>query len=547
MTMLPPRLMRLAFERAIPPTMVINSSKYGRTSWLPPMVLPHRLHRCTVLRDFGLAPPGDYRHRVLGAPIQIGYMDADAEALADFDYQGGGDGSSSAYVEAIYDSAIAYGLWYNLFGIAGDYRRQSHNFDLQIDPALQVGAYTRPGEDEVITIKLGTFLAIEDAAQLIFSDPNAPFSELLEDSPTEVFRMPDHNRFDRERLFDYGPIFGAGPGGGLLAAFKLLSRSFDRQGIADYLSSMAAYWVIAHEDAHAYLGHLNYYGRARGAGPLGVAGYSELAALFVSEEESAIRKAAEFDADLNAATRLVDVFFDRAILTDLPAVFKDRRNVTERLLPRCDDFDRAQTLLLLRLILHAAAIGLLVLHKGCVKGRADLGSYPTLAQRITNVALAIAMRALQVSTTFEGRGLAALTNDDIGKVLILVEIELRQVLDIAYLNTTVFADPDMDGVGADSLAPIARAGGPPFLGRMFLDAITHGQFHEQLIAPDERAPLMQYLELHHRCQSVGLEVFWPIRQPGHPDRDAINAEDRGYCERHLSNIAMWMARARAVG
>lgn len=511
---LPPHLFHRAMLEEYQLTQVLNSSKFGRTTYTTPLALPHREVRNVAFHQAtGLLPPGDHIDVTTGQRVQIAAMDIDPLTACRFKYLGKGNGTLGEYISALRSATLDYGFLYYSFGRDGTYRRQSAHFDLELSEDLTIGATASRGQRANMTIRLGTFLAIEDACHAVFSDPLAPLSDLIGHIESNVFRLPDHNRFDSIRLTDYAPIVSCGSDCSSMFVYKFLSGSVERQSVADFVANLAIYWIIGHEDAHAYLGHLSYFDETMGAAGRDTRLFDELLSLAESPHDATLRRVAEFDADRCASTRLVDVFLDRGHFTDLPNVMKRKETLEMHLGMKASD-DVSQTLVLLRMIHLAAIVAIVVLHRACTKADSNMTGYPSLLQRLLNVTLAIHHRSLQVAAQFPNRGLALPDMNGLTRLLLSVQHDAQRIVSLIYLSGEIFIDPDM--LGKDSSEIELFTGQHSTFNDMFvacfcLDSQSFGEIGKKFYSTEERLQVNSFIDLYECAVNHASTTFLPHR------------------------------------
>ncbi|MCW5211426.1 hypothetical protein VU04_00765 [Desulfobulbus sp. TB] len=294
-----------------------------------------------------------------------------------------------------------------------NYRRTSEHFRMHAEKNCKIGAYAEKASSSNITINHGMVLAAEDVCHSLlalwghpygislseFESPillrgkntsQVPFIEYILNSPQIRFPKNIDDKLElKENISSLIPPV-------IQSVFYCLSPNITRQTLADHLSTMVLHWIISHEDAHQYSGHLECFKKLNVA-PEDLL-FDELVALYSCEEEKKIRKATEMEADMCATMRSVDYLFDSeflGIVTDwLPAsermeIWKDTAESKGLKAP--------QRLLLMRLLVSSAIAPLVVFE--CVSSSIPLSQkscYPSLMSRILNVIFTVASRSVDV-------------------------------------------------------------------------------------------------------------------------------------------------------
>lgn len=322
------------------------------------------------------------------------------------------------------------------------YRRNSNVFSMQADNSLEVKAYADPRTgDQDIFISSGLALALEEAAHLVFSAPDPPFSSPeinismnTNDSGLDSLAKPPFGDFRRSlfegysgafdqdyespQFSDYkahhdrfcdglnaGQFFGQSIDASELQSFDMyanpqefwflnflfsrVSISSTRQVMADSLSTLALNWVLGHEDAHRYSGHLGFFGSRLGAD----SEFDEFFASLTDQTDPAHRRSAEFEVDSASTTRLMDQVYDGEFLEMFfknadPTILVDLFGSDSK------SAEEAERTFLVRVIAGSAIMGLLLFEQARLNKSLDHSqSYPSTELRVLNVIFVALERA----------------------------------------------------------------------------------------------------------------------------------------------------------
>jgi hypothetical protein len=296
------------------------------------------------------------------------------------------------------------------------YRRTSLDFKFEGVDDFRIGAFVSNDRPDTILINLGTLIAIEDAAQALLALWDIPIGISLPDTENTLLKLRVTECGLINTFVDYssgydlkdelvhttlGSLSTQGYGGKipdmLRNNFLLLSSSLSRQVFADNLSTLSLLWIIAHEDAHRYCGHLMHFK------DLGISEqdrlFDELVSSVVDEKHICERRSAELEADTCATTRAVDYCFEAEFLgffTDylsLEAKMQIWQENRESL-----GLGKEQRLFLMRLISISSILPIAVYECALNSSTSNnLSCYPSFIVRSLNVIFTVASRAMDVS------------------------------------------------------------------------------------------------------------------------------------------------------
>ncbi len=322
---------------------------------------------------------------------------------------------------------------FSLSALTG-YRRVSLNFDMKVDDDLKLRAYASPGTNQDIYLSAGIIFAVEEASQILFSGERPIFfnegfdlwrhsSEHVVFSLAQQFCLRDPATMlrDYSHCFDYfhnndaisamrSHLREAGhktPNlNGLVSfysqpddfaflhlCFSRLPLSSTRQAIADEFSALSTTWMIAHEDAHRYLGHLQHFFENLGASLL-----DDFLSEFDDPDHSKQRRSSELEADSAAMQRHIDFAYD---VEFIGMIFdsvdpKIRQEIWQGRLER-DGLGATQRNFALRFIIGSAVVPILLFELSRMRTANPVSDdYPPLFVRFLNLAFETFNRTIAV-------------------------------------------------------------------------------------------------------------------------------------------------------
>ena len=393
------------------------------------------------------------------------------------------------------------------------YRRTSMDFDMERVENLSIGAYVEKSRPSTILLHDGTTLAIEDTAQAVFACLPEPLGLDL-DVPSAIVLRAANSVGDKRRPFvDYDktdflskPKLPDDIPAIISDSFHVLADSATRQVFADHASTMALLWVIGHEDAHKYCGHLSHF-HALGAGQQDRL-FEELAA-FIDGSAVADRRSAELQADTCSAMRMVDYCFDSeflGIITDQISI-AHRRNIWLRA-SESKGLTAVQRRFLMRLIAMTSILPLAVFTIATQRGSAiNTNCYPTLLTRALNVIFTVASRSVDVGMNQPNNRTGRPSHDELLQFLTDSLSDLSDVLAV-FENFTGAIDPSTSGVDPRELAPalfavlLAYHGQEDFLAlfglRLPLNGGVFGSMGE---------PVVEFVRERHAMDLARVQIF----------------------------------------
>jgi hypothetical protein len=311
---------------------------------------------------------------------------------------------------------------------SSSYRRTSLDFRMVSSSVPKIGAFVEKAFPGLVKINQGTVYAIEDASHvlmafwdnpldLIFNfrmfesqDANITIQLPLIQQPLRAALGNATRRNDdlvesfhrypasylNHGIYDFSSVKRVPAC--IRESFLIISTDLDRQIFADNLSTMSLLWVIAHEDAHSYLGHLKYFEK------MGLSEqdhiFNELISSIDDDFYVKIRRSAELEADTCAAMRSVDYCFDNeflSIVTDWMS--PEINNLIFENRTRSNELRASQRLFLLRLIILSCILPLIVFEISLEsETMTNLKCYPSFSIRALNIILTVADRAVDIQS-----------------------------------------------------------------------------------------------------------------------------------------------------
>lgn len=290
---------------------------------------------------------------------------------------------------------------------AKSYRRTSFNFDMKGKKDLGISAFVEKVDPETVWMTYGLVLAIEDACHTIFAMCEKPIGLYFNENLFDRLDLRALNRSNVQAFTNYSfdkdshknPIRGTIVPKSIYDFFYSVSLDVDRQTFADHLSTASLLWVIGHEDAHKYSGHIKLFNK------LGISEddklFSELIAFHTPKINPRHRRAAELESDTCSTMRLIDYCFDNeylGIITDDNS--NEIKNTIWQGRKESEGLEKEQRLFLMR-FLNISAIVPLVIFDVSFRSKSynSLDSYPSFITRALNIMFTVAGRSMSVSVT----------------------------------------------------------------------------------------------------------------------------------------------------
>lgn len=452
--------------------------------------------------------------------------------------------TSSTIVEATYLFSCLNMLdvrfnFYNLSMPAETYRRTSEDFEMIGENNGKIGAFVRKDSPKIVRINHGMVMAAEDACQALlalwqqpagipineFDDPiflrgekkkTTPFIEYTSDSGQDI----------PEYLRSIPPT--------IRSAFYCLSPSVTRQTLADHLSTMVLTWIISHEDAHKYCGHLGHFRQLDVAPADNI--LDELVAIASRDSDRNLRKAAEMEADLCATMRSVDYLFDSeflGIITDwLP------ENVRKTIWLETSEskgLHAPQRLVLMRLLASSAIVPLSIFEGvSAATPLSQMSCYPHVLTRILNVIFTVASRAIDVSFNFPEHGVGRFNFNEVRVFFKLVLEDAKEIYNIIVqlMNREKEVTSFWDELDIEELS----------IGLTFVFFVYHGQA-SMLQIPLPIYPIhfgsckdviCDFLVHKIRMHEARTKDFFTAKLEVNPSRRNKVFEDQGLAQQKLS-------------
>jgi hypothetical protein len=332
---------------------------------------------------------------------------------------------------------------------APQYRRTSVDFRMKSFDDSRIGAFVRVEEPELVQVNIGTIYSIEDACHTIMANWDMPIglnfavNNIHSHSKLPLRILDKTIDVQKESFFQYNyyPNLPKSQSDetipeSIQRAFLFLSTELDRQTFADNLSIMSLMWVIAHEDAHKYSGHLRHFQRMNISEQDQI--FNELITAIDDKSYVQTRKAAELEADTCATMRSVDYCFENeffSIITDWfspdnkLAIFHGQKRRSETLASE-------QRLILLRLIALSCLIPLVIFETSLGVSGSNSSCYPSFAVRAINVIFTVASRAVDVSINNPHYSVGNIRADEL---LIFFKLAIQDAYDVYKI---IFCDVD---------------------------------------------------------------------------------------------------------
>jgi len=335
------------------------------------------------------------------------------------------------------------------------YRRRADIFNVKVSTELHVSAIAKNENGKhSIEISLGTILSLEDLNHTLLSDKKTILGICNGESSSEVeyIQLPLHNIYDYNRFYNYSYIneelrsthanktaFPYIP-----VLFKAIPLSEFRQKMADLLTDLGLYWILCHEEAHIYLGHIRYIKSNLNAYPITEIIFSELISTLTDRENPRHRQAAELEADISATTKLIDYFLDIDLFEAYPFLEDGFSAYYKVVADGGFNEKEARTGYMLQIIIGAISSCLSLFQRCVIKGNAVTTFYPVFLKRMINIIVSSFDRCLTNSQLQPRLGLAQLSGERNANILHLLSLDLRTVANNVLRSEYTIEDDSMN-------------------------------------------------------------------------------------------------------
>jgi len=293
----------------------------------------------------------------------------------------------------------------------------------------RVARVNSSSEYEVIEVSLGLMYAIEDMWQCVISDNNTDlhaYCGVPYKAPNNVIRDINHfHDLDQQRFYDYSMVESfyeskrsmlsdtdgiTDPNHirhfiGLhnLLVSKMVSGDTRRVNFGCLLSDLSFTWILAHEDAHIYSAHSDYFKSELGISAdeleqedeLFMAAHKALLERNDSDKLSELRVLSELHADELACIRMVDYLFDDEIFDlypDLRGGVSYVMNTFQGSTTKATERE-ARFIVVMRLIISSAISSVFLFYRNIEKKNIVAVNYPQINIRLSNIIINTLFRA----------------------------------------------------------------------------------------------------------------------------------------------------------
>lgn len=360
--------------------------------------------------------------------------------------------SFGEYLDIIYEKSLRVEFeqrlnFYEILMPAQNYRRVSWDFDMQLSETNIIKAFVSNKAPGTIVVTIGSLLAIEDACHTILSFWQNPLGidfymdDEMPRLPLRSFFKSDKDTFYLyEKLHEFttveeiSEIININTPKSIFENYLIVSRSISRQIFADHLSLMSNLWLIGHEDAHKYCGHLLHFES------LGIIDQDYLFNELICSNKEIIyqktRRSAELQADTCATMRAVDQCFDSeflGIITQSLSV-----NVRTQIWQNTKEnlgLERFQRLYLLRMINISAFIPLSIFHLSTKQDPfSEQQNYPSLFTRVLNVIFTVFSRAIDCTDSHPEYGIGKIDQKELFPFIYHSIRDFNEIYQILHVN-----------------------------------------------------------------------------------------------------------------
>ena len=349
-------------------------------------------------------------------------------------------------------------LFYQHSMPAKNYRRTSIDFEINRLNDREIGAFVDKNDSKFIWLHDGIILSIEDAAQFYMAFSPNPLGLKFNSSPSDSFFLRYNARQHENSFLNYLPVKNEETGlkdSALLGKvifdnFLGISKDLDRQLFADTLSVISLQWLIGHEDAHKYSGHLHHFEK------LGINEndklFDELISTVEDKSYTFKRRAAELEADTCSTMRLVDYCFDSELLGI----------VTDRVVPSLKrsiwqdtkesrGLEANQRSFLLRMLMVGATLPLAIFDIAFQKNPLNNHvNYPSFITRAFNIIFTTLSRAVDVSMNFPDHKVGGFRFSEFQTIFNIAIIDVLLMYKMIYIGMTGKDNTIVDEMISDS-------------------------------------------------------------------------------------------------
>ena len=273
---------------------------------------------------------------------------------------------------------------------AKSYRRTSFNFKMMAKRDLDLSAFVERENPETVWISHGLVLAVEDVSQTIFSISENILDINFSRNSTDRLNLRSLNSNNSQEFTNYNfdgaesknPMRGTILPKSICDFFYSVSLDLDRQILADHLSTASLLWIIGHEDAHKYSGHIELFNQLNISESEII--FSELIALHTPKMSPNQRRAAELESDTCSTMRLVDFCFDNELLGIITDDLSSRvKEIIWQGNSESKGLQKEQRLFLMRFLNLSAVVPLIIFDISFrSKSYNSLESYPSFITRV---------------------------------------------------------------------------------------------------------------------------------------------------------------------
>jgi hypothetical protein len=366
-------------------------------------------------------------------------------------------------------------------------RRSSEELNIEIFSSGKLRAYADPNFENTSFVSLGLMIAIDDACQSIVSDTRSFFAHNIGDkingnAPDVVWNPKISEVIDPLRYHDYSIILEYlssqnNVNFGLL--HKFLSQSKFRMQLADLLSTFALIWISAHEDAHFYLGHVDYFKDALGHSPLDENSFLDTFIINNPKfKNNSTRVASELDADRNACMVLVELVCHREMYDFYPFLNEYFEDFCPDILNEPDSLLREKTTYLFQLVFIAVTIAISISERKTLKKHSIKDDYPSVSSRILSCYFEISERIIDISNIHPDRQLYPLSHKELSFTTLRITKAIEIIFKYIFQMHFILKDSEIEAQNIEQVLNFK------------LDVRLFDCYYQYLIALEEAKPLL---------------------------------------------------------
>jgi len=430
-------------------------------------------------------------------------------------------------------------LFYETSMPAKNYRRVSEDFKMTIESNYVIGAYIRKGE-KITKLTKGVLLSVEDTCHTVLTLLNEPIGLNFGDHDVLFLRPVVNNvskevrnfyDYDIKRLYESGfnahahliekfPSF-------TYNCFFCVSSNVNRQVFADNLSIISLLWIIGHEDAHSYSGHISRFES------LGISDqdfiFNELINTPLNGKNLVVSKAAEMEADMCSTFRTVDYCYDSElyyIMLDWLSI--EKRTELKMGRKERDGLNKPQRLILMRMISLGCIIPIITFSiSSKLSIETSTNKYPSLICRFFNHICNQCVRIIATTMNYPDHGIGGL---EIPELINFIKIGLDDFIE-TYQCLFKVMQPDYESEIEKIVEDYEEIGASLIIAFLGINGKLRALGVNKPIRQDQIHPyVFDFLHERWNMENCIINEFYSSKKIENPTRATKVEEDISLCK-----------------